>query len=156
MLYQLVLQVGPGRADPARTHRISCLKTSGRTSTNFIRAGLNRAHVLKCRPSTALKHGGLASGRASPDPARKRGRGIARLAHWGWMSVAFWHAEGVAFWHAELQRACLFGHAEGVHSIAASLYRVYTYVARLALAAATAPEDSNAKQHAECTALLPP
>jgi hypothetical protein len=71
VLYQLVLQVGPGRADPARTHRISCLKTSGRTSTNFIRAGLNRAHVLKCRPSTALKHGGLASGRADPDPARK-------------------------------------------------------------------------------------
>jgi hypothetical protein len=37
---------------------------------NCIRAGLNCAHVLKCRPSTALKHGGLTSGRADPDPAQ--------------------------------------------------------------------------------------
>ena len=67
---EVVLQVGPGRADPARARRASGLNISGRASTNCIRAGLNRAHVLKCRPSTALKHDGLASGRAGPGPAR--------------------------------------------------------------------------------------
>ena len=68
---KIVLQVGPGRADPARAHRASGLNNSGRASTNCIRAELNRAHVLKCRPSTALNYAGLASGRAGPDPARK-------------------------------------------------------------------------------------
>jgi hypothetical protein len=70
VLFQLVLQVGPGRADPARARRASGLNFSGRASTNFFRAGLKRAHILKRRPSTALKHDGLASGRAGPDPAR--------------------------------------------------------------------------------------
>jgi hypothetical protein len=67
---QLVLQVGPGRADPARACRASGLNTSGRASTNFFRAGPKRAHPLKRRPSTALKHDVLVSGRAGPDPAR--------------------------------------------------------------------------------------
>jgi hypothetical protein len=66
----IVLQVGPGRADPARAYRASGLNTSGRASTNFFRAGPKRAHLLKRRPSTALKHDGLASGRAGPYPAR--------------------------------------------------------------------------------------
>jgi hypothetical protein len=66
----IVLQVGPGRADPARARRASGLNTSCRASTNFFRAGSKRAHLLKRRPSTALKHDGLASGRAGPDPAR--------------------------------------------------------------------------------------
>jgi hypothetical protein len=39
-VYRLVLQVGPGRADPARAHRASGLNNSGRASTNFFRAGL--------------------------------------------------------------------------------------------------------------------
>jgi hypothetical protein len=67
---ELVLQVGSGRADPARACRASGLNTSGRASTNFFRAGPKRAHLLKRRPSTALKHDVLASGRAGPDPAR--------------------------------------------------------------------------------------
>jgi hypothetical protein len=66
----LVLQVGPGRADPARARRASGLKISGRASTNFFRAGINRAHLIKYRPSTALKHDGLSSGRAGPGLAR--------------------------------------------------------------------------------------
>jgi hypothetical protein len=66
----IVLQVGPGRADPARAYHASSLNTSGRVSTNFFRAGPKRAHLLKRRPSTALKHDVLASGRAGPDPAR--------------------------------------------------------------------------------------
>jgi hypothetical protein len=81
----LVLQVGSGCADPARTRRASGLNNSGRASTNCIRVGLNRAHVLKCRPSTTLKHGGLVSGRAGPDLARntvpirgRRGRAHGR------------------------------------------------------------------------------
>jgi hypothetical protein len=66
----LVLQVGPGRAGPARARRASGLNASGRASTNFFRGGLNRAHLLKYRPNTALKHDGLSSGRAGPGPAR--------------------------------------------------------------------------------------
>ena len=40
-----------------------------------IRAGLYRAHILKYRPSTALKHDGLASGRAGLDLTRKSASG---------------------------------------------------------------------------------
>jgi hypothetical protein len=68
--WRLVLQVGSGRADPARAHRASGLNISGRASTNFFRAGLNRAHLLKYRPSTALKHDGLLLGSAGPGSAR--------------------------------------------------------------------------------------
>jgi hypothetical protein len=66
----VVLQVVSGRAGPARAHRASGLNTSGRASTSFFRVGLNHAHLLKHRPSTALKHDGLSSGRAGPGPAR--------------------------------------------------------------------------------------
>jgi hypothetical protein len=69
----VVLQVRSDRADPARARRASGLNISDWASTNCIRAGLNHAHVLKCRPSTALKHGGLVSDRAGPNPVRKRG-----------------------------------------------------------------------------------
>jgi hypothetical protein len=77
----LVLQVGPGRADPARARRASGLNTSGRASTNFFRAGPKHAHLLKRRPSTALKHDGLTSGRAGPDPARKL-QDYCVVRHW--------------------------------------------------------------------------